>query len=79
MKKSDFLNELHEFLEIESVESFNVNTNLINLDEYDSLAIMSIVAFIDEKFSSKLTSNQLAGIVTIKDLIELVGNEKFED
>jgi acyl carrier protein len=79
MNKKEFYNEFHEFLEIESVESFNSDTNLKELDEYDSFTIMSMIAFIDENFSTKLTATQLNAIVTIKDVIDLIGNDKFDD
>lgn len=79
MKKDDFYREFYEFLEIESVKEFNSETNLKELDEYDSLMIMSIIAFIDDNFSTKLTAAQLNGIQTIKNLMDLIGNDKFED
>lgn len=79
MKKVNFYRKFQEFLEAESVESFNSDTNLKNLEEYDSLMIMSIIAFIDDNFSTKLTADQLNDLETISDLIELVGKDKFED
>ena len=79
MKKDDFYKEFHEFLEIESIKEFNSDTNLKELDEYDSLMIMSIIAFIDDNFSTKLTAAQLNGIKTINNLMDLIGNDKFED
>lgn len=79
MKKDYFFTEFHEFLEVDSVEGFNSETNLKDLEEYDSLMIMSIIAFIDDNFSRKLTTKQLNELKTINDLIVLIGKENFED
>ncbi len=79
MNKNEFYKEFHEFLEIESVDQFDINTNLKDLEEYGSLTIMSIIAFVDEHFAVKLSSDQLNAIVTIEDLINAVGSEKFEN
>lgn len=77
MKKVDFFKQFHEFLEIESTATFNESTNLKELDEYDSLMIMTIIAFIDDNFSTKLTAAQLKSISTVSDLMNLIGNDKF--
>ena len=79
MKKEDFYSEFHEFLEIESIEELNIDTNIKDLEEHDSFMIMSIIAFIDDNFSTKLTADQLNGIETMNNLIDLIGNDKFED
>ena len=79
MKKDEFYSEFYEFLEVESVEAFNIDTNIKELEEYDSLMIMSIIAFIDDNFSTKLTAVQLNNIKSIKDLMDLIGNDIFED
>lgn len=77
MRKVDFLNQFHECLEIESIPNFSENTNIKELEEYDSMMILSIIAFIDENFATKLTASQLKGISTVKDLMDLVGDDKF--
>jgi acyl carrier protein len=79
MKKVEFFKALHEILEIESVPSFDENTDLKSLDEYSSLTIMIIIAFIDDNFSTKLTASQLNSITTVKSLMELVGIDKFSE
>jgi acyl carrier protein len=79
MKKAEFFTQLHEYLEIESIATLNEITNLKALEEYDSLMIMTIIAFIDENFATKLTATQLNSITTVKDLMDLIGAGKFED
>jgi acyl carrier protein len=79
MKKNDFYNSFQEFLEIDSINSVNEETSLKSLEEYDSFFVLSIVAFVDEKFSTNLTSSQLNDIETIGDLMTLIGKENFFD
>lgn len=79
MKKTDFLNELHEMLEITSIDSLTEETVLKELEEYNSLFILTIIALVDEKFGVQLTAEQLGSITSIRSLMELIGLDKFED
>ena len=79
MKKEEFFIQFHEFLEIQSTPAFDENTDIKALDEYDSLMVMAIIAFIDEHFSTRLTATQLNNIITVKDLMILVGYHKFSE
>lgn len=79
MKKNDFYSKFIEFLEIESVSSVDESTKLKDLDEYDSFFVLTIVAFVDENFSTNLTSKQLNEIESLGELMTLIGNEKFTD
>ncbi len=78
MKKKDFYNELIEFLEFEPVE-LTEETELKSLDGYDSMAVMSLIAFCDEKFSKKINAQQIQNLTTVGSLMEFLGKEKFED
>jgi acyl carrier protein len=78
MKTLEFIDKLKEALEFEQV-SLTENTNLKEIDGYDSMAIMTIIAFADEHFSKKLTAQQLASITTVKSLKSLIGSEHFSD
>jgi acyl carrier protein len=78
MKKKDFYNELIEFLEFEPVE-LTEETELKSLDGYDSMAVMSLIAFCDEKFSKKINAQQIQNLTTVGSLMEFLGKENFED
>jgi acyl carrier protein len=78
MKKKDFYNEFIEFLEFEPVE-LNENTELKSLEGYDSMAVMSLIAFCDEKFGKKINAQQIQNLTTVGSLIDFLGKEKFED
>ena len=77
MKIDDFLNELKETLEIEDVE-LNEETNLKELEEYDSLSVLSIIAMIDENFGKRISGQDFQSITTVGSLMELIGMENFE-
>lgn len=78
MKKSEFVEQLSEYCEFEN-KDFTLNTTFKSIEEFDSLAIMSIIAFVDEKFNMKLTAIQLNDLKDFKSLIEAIGAEKFEN
>lgn len=79
MKKSDFLKEMQDMLEITSVDKLEEDTVIRQLAEYNSLFVLSIIAFVDDSFGVQLSAEQLANLTTIKSLMELIGNDKFED
>ena len=76
MKTEDFINKLKEALEIEDQE-ITVKSHLKDLEEYDSLSVLSIIAIIDKNFSKQVLSLDLAKVITVGNLIELIGKEHF--
>lgn len=78
MKKQDFYSELINFLEFEPVE-LTEETVLKSLDGYDSMAVMSLIAFCDEKFSKKINAQQIQDLTTVGSLMAFLGKENFED
>ena len=79
MKTEDFIRELKEALEIEDEDQeITLETNLKDLEEYDSLSVLSIIAMIDRNFSKQIPSLDFIKITTINSLVELIGREYFE-
>jgi len=79
MKTEDFIKELKEALEIEDEDQeITLETNLKELEEYDSLSVLSIIAMIDKNFGKQIPSIDFIKITTIKSLIDLIGKEHFE-
>lgn len=77
MKKNEFVEKLSEFCEFEN-ENFTIDTLFESINGYDSIAVMSIIAFIDENFKKKLNAEELRSISDFKSLITLIGEDKFE-
>jgi len=78
MKTNEFVNQLSEFCEFEN-ENFTLDTPFKSIEGYDSLAVLSIIAFVDENFKMKFTALQLRELSDFKSLIVLIGLGKFEN
>lgn len=78
MKVNEFIEKLKEALEI---ESSNVSTESVlrDLDNYDSMAVLAIIALVDEHFNKQLTAEQFRSITTLQSLIDIIGADKFEN
>jgi len=64
-------------MELDDIE-VDESTNLKELDQYDSLTILGIIAFIDEKFNKRLTADNFKSVNTIESLIRMIGEEYIE-
>ena len=79
MKKEEFIKKLKNALEIEDEDKeITLETDLRDLEEYDSLSVLAIIAMIDENFGKQIPSSDFAKITTIKSLMDLIGKEYFE-
>jgi acyl carrier protein len=79
IKTEDFIKEIKEALEIENEDQeMNLDTNLKDLEEYDSLSVLSIIALIDKNFDKQISSSDFTNVTTINSLIDLIGREYFE-
>ena len=77
MNTQDFLLKLQE--ELEEEVTLQPETNLKSLESYDSLALLTIIAFVDENFNKKVEAKHFKDIKTIDDLMIVIGKENFED
>lgn len=78
MKKNEFIKLLAEFCEF-SESDFKNDTKFKSIDGYDSMAIMSMIAFVDENFNMKITATQIHELTDFESLMNLIGKEKFSD
>ncbi|MCJ7934311.1 MAG: phosphopantetheine-binding protein [Chryseobacterium sp.] len=77
MKTSVFLEKLQE--ELEEDNALTLDTNLKELESYDSISLLSVIAFVDENFSKKIDTKQFKDIEKVSDLVDIIGKENFED
>ena len=75
----DFFDKLKEELEFEEEIELSLETRFGDIESYDSMSVMVMIAFIDENFGKKLSSQQFLAIKTGQDLIDQIGLENFED
>lgn len=78
MKKNEFCAKIAELLELDDDVTLSETTDLRSFEEFDSLAIMSIVAFADRNFSRKLSGVQLNEVTTVGSLMDVIGREYFD-
>lgn len=75
MKTSEFFSRLKEELEFDS--ELDINTNIKELDEWDSMAAMVLIGFVSDEFGMTFNADDIAAITTIESLIEKIGKDKF--
>jgi acyl carrier protein len=70
MKLSEFIEKLSEVLEIEDCE-INPTDIFRDYDEWDSLAYLSVIAFLDEEFDIQIEEAEFKKLITVEDLYNI--------
>lgn len=78
IKKEEFINNLKDVLEIEEDKTITAETNLKDLEEYDSLSTLVIVAMVEKKYGKQIFAADFVNVTTINSLMNLIGKEIFE-
>lgn len=78
MNKNEFIKEFSEYCEFEE-SNIKLDTELKSIEGFDSMAILAIIAFADEKFGIKLSAVQIHSVTDIESLSKLLGIKKFEN
>lgn len=71
MNKEQFLEEMVEVLQTE--DEITMDTVLEDLEEWDSLSIMSTMAFLDKNFGVKTNMADYKNMTTIVDIARKAG------
>lgn len=71
MTRDEFLTEMQDVLQTETDISFS--TVLKELDEWDSLALMATMAFLDKNFGVATTLSDYRSMKTIEDIAQKAG------
>jgi acyl carrier protein len=71
MKKEEFIELLIETIDTE--DEINENTLLDDIEEYDSIAVLSLMSMYDD-IKVKVSPKDFIELKTIQDLINLVGD-----
>lgn len=69
--RESFIKKLQEIMQTE--EELSLDTNLIDIEEWDSLSVIATVAYIDKEFNKQISVKDAQDINTVKELVELVG------
>lgn len=71
MDRNEFLKKMQDILQTD--EELNFEMNLDDMDEWDSLAKLATVAFLDTTFGVKTTFADFEQIKTIEDIAKKAG------
>lgn len=75
MNKEQFFLRLVEDLELEI--EVHGETNIKDLDDWDSMTAMVLIGLVNEEFSVTLNSDDIDNITTVNSLMERIGLDKF--
>ena len=73
MNKQEFLNAIAEIVELDE-GALKGDEVLADIDEWDSLAFLSVIAMADEEFDLVIQGDKLEQIKTVDDLVALVSD-----
>lgn len=63
---------LEDMLELDN-GSLRPETVLAEIDEYDSMAKLSLIVLMDDEFGKKLTGEQIREFKTVQDILDFMG------
>lgn len=66
-----FIKQFAEVIEVEDVEALTPETEFHDLDEWSSLSVILVIAFLDEEFDKQVDNIAIRQAQTIRDLYEL--------
>ena len=68
--KSKFLNNFEDCIEI-SNNTVDLNTNFRELEEWDSLALLNLMAMLEDEYGVQISRKQLDELITLEDIYKL--------
>jgi acyl carrier protein len=71
MENSKKIALLEEMMELDQ-GTLSEETKLGDIEEYDSMAKLSLIVLMNDEFGKKLNSNQIKGFQTVKDILEFM-------
>ena len=72
MEVTAFLQNFADMLDDTDASLITETTIFRDIDEWDSLTALSLIAMVDEEYSLKLTGDDIKTSITIKDLFDKV-------
>lgn len=75
MTKDNFLLKLEDELELDT--KLTLETNIKDIEEWDSMTAMVLIGLLSNEFGISLKLEEIESLTTINSIIERVGVEKF--
>lgn len=70
MEIKEFIEKFAEAVEIEDVETLSPETQFHKLQEWNSLAYLSVIAMLDSEFGIQIEMAEFNQLVTIQDILD---------
>ena len=71
MKLEEKIALLEDMLELDG-GTLKPETVLADIDEYDSMAKLSLIVLMDDEFGKKLTGEQIRGFKTVQNILDFM-------
>ena len=68
MSMKEFIAKFAEALELEDISVVNENTTFRDLDEWNSLSFLSVIAMLDEEYGIQIENAQFRELKTLGDI-----------
>ena len=72
MTNDEKMRLIEETLEMEA-NTLTEDTVLADVDEFDSMAKLSLIVMCDDEFGKKLSGEELRGFKTVNDILDFLG------
>ena len=72
MEVQEFIQNFADLFDDTDESIFNLETKFRELDEWSSLAALSVMSMIDDEYDVQVTANEMRNANTIQDLINLI-------
>lgn len=76
MDNNKFIDQFAEALEIEDASILSLETEFRDLDEWDSLAYLNIIAMLDEEYDIQIENAEFKKLMTLNDIITYIEANK---
>lgn len=76
MDIKDFMKKFAEAIEMDSAEGLKEDTRFRNLEEWNSLAVLSVIAMLDEEYDIQIENVDFKKLETIGDIAQFIENRK---
>lgn len=68
----EFIGNFYEILDETEKLEVNQNTDFKNLDEWDSMTSLMLIAMVDEKYGKQIKGDDIKECLTLQDLFERI-------
>lgn len=76
MNEKDFIEKFADALEIEDMSALSMETVFRNLEEWDSLAYLNLIAMLDEEYDIQIENSDFRALKTLSDISEYITSHK---